>query len=193
MTKSELRKTFLAKQRLLSHIERVEKSSQVAEVFFESFDLIKIKYLHCFIPIEEFNEIDTMPIFQRLWREYPHILTVVPRVNFQSGEMESLLFTETTELASNKWSIKEPLHDDVVANDMIDMVLVPGLCFDLNGHRVGYGKGFYDRFLATCKPDCIKVGLSYFPSVNRIDYIASHDEVLDYCVCADGLQVRDLN
>src|SRR5215216_1823641 len=182
MRKSELRKIYLDKQRSLLPAERGNKSFQIARLFFDNFDLTTIKYLHCFIPIEEFNEIDTMPIFQRLWTEHPHIRTVVPRVNFQSGEMESLLFTESTELAINKWKIKEPLHDDIVGNQVIDMVLLPGLCFDLNGHRVGYGKGFYDRFLAACKRDCIKVGLSYFPLVNRIDDVAPHDEVLHYCV-----------
>src|SRR5215213_6887453 len=139
MTKSELRKTFLAKQRSLSPAERDERSSRVAETFFENFDLTTINYLHCFIPIEKFNEIDTMPIFYKVWADYPHIRTLVPRVNIRSGEMESLLFTKSTELASNEWSIKEPLHNEVVANDLIDMVLVPGLCFDLNRHRVGYG------------------------------------------------------
>ena len=62
----------------------------------------------------------------------------------------------------------------------IDMVLVPGLCFDGDGHRVGYGKGFYDRFLKTCRPDCIKIGLSYFEPVESIDDVHEGDVRLDF-------------
>ena len=62
------------------------------------------------------------------------------------------------------------------------MVLVPLLCFDESGHRVGYGKGFYDRFLTKCRPDTQKVGLSYFPPVKEITDADSFDIRLDLCL-----------
>ena len=182
MTKSELRKIYLAKQGDLSPDERAEKSQQIANQFFRSFDLSQIKVLHCFIAIEKFNEIDTTLIFRRLWKDFPHIVTLVPRVNFESGEIENLKFTPGTKLVENVWKIHEPIHDEYVETTEIDMVLVPLLCFDRQGHRVGYGKGFYDKFLTKCRPDCIKVGLSYFQPVNKIDDRGAHDVVLDVCV-----------
>ena len=59
---------------------------------------------------------------------------------------------------------------------------MPLLCFDAAGHRVGYGKGFYDKFLSKCRPDCTKIGLSYFPPVEAIAATGGHDIMLDICV-----------
>src|SRR5947208_4157042 len=98
MTKSELRKIYLAKQMGLSPDERAKKCQQIAALFFENVDLRQISLLHCFIAIEKFNEIDTTFVFQRLWRDFPQVTTVVPRINFISGEIENLKFTPTTEL-----------------------------------------------------------------------------------------------
>ena len=66
------------------------------------------------------------------------------------------------------------------------MVLVPGVCFDRDGHRVGYGKGFYDRFLKTCRPDCVKIGLSFFEPVEKIDDVHNGDIALDFLVSAES-------
>ena len=62
------------------------------------------------------------------------------------------------------------------------MVFVPLLAFDLKGHRVGYGKGFYDNLLASCKPETIKVGFSFFDAEAEIEDVFSGDIPLDYCV-----------
>jgi 5-formyltetrahydrofolate cyclo-ligase len=186
MTKAGLRKIYLEKQKALSLEERVSKSRQIAARFFDSVGLGNIKTLHCFIPIEKFNEIDTMLIFDRLWREFPGVQTVAPRVDSGTGEMRSLKFARETELIKNAWEIHEPVHHETVDTGEIDVVLVPLLCCDRQGHRVGYGKGFYDRFLAVCRPDCLKIGLSYFPPVARIEDIHPGDISLDRMVTPDG-------
>lgn len=182
MTKGELRTIYLEKLKTLSSEERAEKSRLIADQFFATFDLTNINFLHCFIPIEKFNEVDTSFIFKRIWSDFPSIHTVVPRACFRTGEMESLRFTHETELKQNAWQIHEPLHDEAVGIAEIDIVLVPGLCFDKEMHRVGYGKGFYDRFLSKCRADCVKVGLSYFEPVDTIDDVSKYDMRLDYCV-----------
>jgi 5-formyltetrahydrofolate cyclo-ligase len=184
MTKSELRKTYLARQRELSASQREEMSQRVADLFFQSFDLASINFLHCFIPIEKFNEVNTRSIIERLWRDFPRIQTVVPRVDFETNEMRNLKFDAHTTLVKNAWHIDEPAHDDLVETKLIDMVLVPGVCFDRLGHRVGYGKGFYDRFLAKCRYDCIRVGISYFQPVDEISDIHEGDMRLDAIVAA---------
>ena len=96
-------------------------------------------------------------------------MVVVPRVDHETNEMKSLKFSSDTQLVRSAWEIEEPVHDETVADAEIDMVLTPGVCFDRVGHRVGYGKGFYDRFLKRCRPDCLKIGLSYFEPVDKID------------------------
>lgn len=187
MTKSELRKLYLQKQKALSPAERAEKSRALAERFFESFDLTGIRYLHCFIALEKFNEIDTLPIFQRVWRDHPDIATLVPRIEPDGHGLSHLHFKADTELVRNSWEISEPASGEHVEPRKIDMVLVPLLAFDARGHRTGYGKGFYDRFLARCRPDCLKIGLSYFSPADEIDDAGEHDIALDAFVTPDGV------
>ena len=182
MTKAELRKIYLTKQRSLSPFERKRKSEQIATFFFQHFDLAKIKFLNCFVAIEKFNEVDTLLIFQKIWLEFPQIETLVPRINFQTNEIENLKFTETTKLFKNTWEIDEPTENELVETEKIDIVLVPLLCFDVQGFRVGYGKGFYDRFLKNCRTDCLKIGLSYFPPTEVISDAQNFDVKLDFCI-----------
>src|SRR5688572_16078389 len=106
MTKSQLRKVYLQKQRSLSRENRSAKSERIAFNFFSSFDLSAIQYLHCFISIEKFNEVSTRPLLELLWSDFPKVQTVVPRVDFESHEMVSLRFNARTQLVQNAWSIK---------------------------------------------------------------------------------------
>lgn len=62
------------------------------------------------------------------------------------------------------------------------MVLIPLLAFDKKGYRVGYGKGFYDRFLADCRPDVVKVGLSVFEPIDEIADLNEFDIKMDFCI-----------
>lgn len=185
MTKAELRKIFLASQKSFSDEEREVKSFSIAELFFQSFDLSKIEFLHLFLPIEKFREIDTKPIFEKVRREFPFVRTLVPRVDFQTNEIENLKFSTATETAKNVWHIHEPTHDEKIETEKIDAVLVPLLCFDRKGFRVGYGKGFYDKFLKNCRADCVKIGLNYFPPIEKISDVNDFDVSLDYCVTPD--------
>lgn len=187
MLKAELRKICLEKQKSLSTAERTSKSRQISGLFFNKFDLSRIKFLHCFVPIEKFNEIDTKLIFERVWREFPRVETLVPRVDFETGEIENLKFTPETVLVQNQWQIHEPSHDETVATKDIDVILVPLLSFDKRGFRVGYGKGFYDRLLKNCRADCLKIGLSYFAPVEEIEDAREFDVKLDFCVTPEGI------
>lgn len=182
MLKAKLRKICLEKQKSLSPAERTSKSRQISDLFFDKFDLSRIKFLHCFMPIEKFNEIDTKVIFERVWREFPQVETLVPRVNFETSEIENLKFTPETALVQNQWNIHEPSHDEKVEAAEIDLILVPLLSFDARGFRVGYGKGFYDRLLKNCRADCLKIGLSYFAPVEEIEDAWKFDVKLDFCV-----------
>ncbi len=182
MTKTELRKTYLAKQKDMSPIARAEHSFHISQLFFSSLELSEIQFLHCFLPIERYNEINTHIILEKIWRDLPQIETVVPRVNLDTNEIENLRYTHETELVLSNWQINEPSHDEIVETEKVDLIVVPLLCFDLRGHRVGYGKGFYDRFLAKCRPGAKKVGLSYFPPVKEIPDVYGLDIRLDLCI-----------
>ena len=182
MNKSQLRKIYTARQKNLSPFETKQKSELIADGFFREFDLSKVQILHCFIAIEKYNEIDTTLIFKRLWDNYPQIETLVPRVNFQTGKVENLKFTIDTKLKSNIWQIKEPVNDEIIETKEIDIILVPLLCFDQKGFRVGHGKGFYDKLLKNCRNDCLKIGLSFFEPTKKIFDVENYDVKLDFCV-----------
>lgn len=182
MLKKNLRKIYLDQRKSLSAAEKEVKSFSIAERFFKNFDLSKINFLHSFLPIERFAEIDTRPIFEKIWRAFPRIQTLVPRVNYQTDEIENLTFSIETETAKNAWQIHEPTHDKTIETEKIDMVLVPLLCFDERGYRVGYGKGFYDKFLSGCRADCRKIGLNYFAPVEKISDVNEFDVPLDFCI-----------
>jgi 5-formyltetrahydrofolate cyclo-ligase len=182
LNKSELRQIYLEKRQSLSPDELKVGSEAVANRFFEAFDLNGVQILDIFVSIARFNEIDTSTIFHGIWSGYPQIITTAPRVNHENGHLEHFAFGAESDLLQNNWGISEPVPGVVVTEEMIDMVLVPLLCFDRDGHRVGYGKGFYDKFLARCRPDCISVGLSYYPPVDRIDDVGEHDIRLDHVI-----------
>lgn len=182
MTKAELRKIYLAQQKSLSSVERKQKSEQIAERLFRAFDFRRVDFLHCFLPIEKFGEIDTRIIFERVWCEFPNVKTVLPRVNFATHEIENVRFTAETKLVQNQWQIKEPVSGELVEAKRLEMALVPLLGFDENGFRVGYGKGFYDRLLQKCQAECLKIGLSYFEPIEEIWDLENFDVRMDFTV-----------
>jgi 5-formyltetrahydrofolate cyclo-ligase len=83
----------------------------------------------------------------------------------------------------NKWNIPEPAEGIEIDVSLLQVVFVPLLVCDEKGHRVGYGKGYYDRFLGQCKPEIVKIGLSFFDPIPEIDDVYSGDIPLDFCVC----------
>lgn len=177
--KPELRQIYLTKQKSLSESERNEKSQQIAEQFFTKFSLKKVQNLHLFLSIEKNGEVATKFIYERLGQDFPNIQTFVPRVRGES--LEHLAFIANTEFSVNNWQITEPIGNDLVDEKLFDVVIVPLLCFDGRGYRVGYGKGFYDKFLVKCREDCLKIGVSFSPPVEEFE-INEFDMKLDYCL-----------
>jgi 5-formyltetrahydrofolate cyclo-ligase len=144
------------------------------------------KNIHLFLPIVKFNEMDTFSIINYLGEKYPSLQIVIPRINFET--MEHIVFDSVqTVLEKNKYDIPEPLGGTLVSAAQIDSVLVPLLAFDKKGHRVGYGKGFYDRFLTQCRPETQKIGLSFFDPVDEITDADAWDVKLNKCICPDKI------
>lgn len=187
MTKAELRAQFLGQRRALPAAEVARRSDAIAVRFFTLFDEYLSQQaitIHTFLPIVRQNEVNTWPIIQRLRRDYQRIRIAVSATDMATNRLLHYLLTPSTPLAENRWGVPEPTGDDLLRiNSLeIDLVLIPLLVFDRHGHRVGYGKGYYDRFLATCRPDCLKIGLSLFGPVEQIDDIELTDVRLDGCI-----------
>ncbi len=141
-------------------------------------------YYHLFLPIFEKKEIDTSFVLSILQGKDKEV--VVPKVSGPSS-LTHYLLTDNTTLAKNAWGIPEPVDGLTISPKKIDFVFVPLLAFDRKGNRVGYGKGFYDRFLAECRPGVIKIGLSLFEAVEKVTDVADTDIGLDYCATPTNL------
>jgi 5-formyltetrahydrofolate cyclo-ligase len=177
MTKQELRKIYLEKRLKLSDIEYDELSQQICDQFFRSVDLSQLKVVHLFLPIKKNKEPNTWFIIDRLKNEFPFIKIAIPKV--EGDILINYYLDSDCRLQENKWGIFEPIHGNLVNIKEIDLVLVPLLAFDLDGHRVGYGKGYYDRFLHDCKDSCFKIGISFFNAIEKITDANDFDIKLD--------------
>ncbi len=186
MTKAELRKQYLQKRQQLTEAEYLHLNRLLCEHFFSSIDVSFLKVVHTFLPIREKKEPDTWLIIDRTRREFPHIRLSLPKLNLE-GEMENIYFEGIHQLEKSTWGIEEPRHGVPTPAEKIDLVLVPLLCFDKAGNRVGYGKGYYDTFLASCKPSCHKLGISLFSTPEVIDDLNENDVALDAVLTPLGL------
>lgn len=184
MTKKELRLEYKAKRQQLSENEIEEKSLAVANKIM-SLPIWEHTYFHIFLPIETHKEVNTEFILHLLSGKDKEI--VVSTSDFETRNMEHFLLTDNTKFKNNAYGIPEPQNGLHVPPSKIDVIFVPLLAFDVSGNRVGYGKGFYDKFLATCRPETIKIGLSLFPAVDAIHDIFESDIKLDYCVTPDEI------
>jgi 5-formyltetrahydrofolate cyclo-ligase len=182
MNKAQLRQLYLDKRRQYSPEEVQWKSLQMAMRFFSRFTFENVKYLHVFLTIAKQNEVDTWPIIQRLSKSYPVVQITVPKADLATYAMESYLYGPGISLHTNKWGMAEPQDAPLIEPSALDMILLPLLAFDEKGYRVGYGKGFYDRYLSRCRPDILKVGLSMEAPVAEIGDTDAYDMRMDYCV-----------
>lgn len=179
MDKKELRKKYKALRQTLSEKEIEDKSLAIANQLIQMKIWDKL-YYHLFLTIAEQKEIDTEFILQVLAGKDKEI--VLSKCEFSTLGMIHYLLTDNTKIKKNSYNVPEPIDGIEVPDAKIDVVFVPLLAYDKEGNRVGYGKGFYDNFLSKCKPETIKVGLSFFPPEEIINGISENDVKLDYCV-----------
>jgi 5-formyltetrahydrofolate cyclo-ligase len=184
MTKKELRAKYKILRKKLSPDEISEKSLTIANKLL-SLPVWDKDFYHVFLPISEMNEVDTQFILHILSGKDKHI--VVSRSDFDTRQMTHFLLADNTTIRKNEYGIPEPLDGIAIDTKKIDVVFVPLLAFDNSGNRVGYGKGFYDKFLAECRTDTIKIGLSFFDAVEPLEDVFESDVKLDYCVMPDNI------
>ncbi len=184
MNKTAIRKKYKALRNELS-IESIEIQSLNIANRLVGMPIWDKNFYHLFLTIEEQKEVNTEYLLHVLAGKDKDV--VVSKSDFDSGLMHHFLLTDNTKIKKNAWHIPEPVDGIEVPVSKIDVVFVPLLAFDLQGHRVGYGKGFYDRFLAQCKPETLKIGLSLFDAITQIEDIDPSDIALDYCITPNGI------
>ena len=183
MDKSQIRTQYKELRKELSEIEVMDKSLLIANRCLE-LPFWEEKIFHLFLTLEDQNEVDTALILTLLQGKDKEV--VVPKIA-DAEQLQHFLLTDQTRFQKNALGIPEPVSGIEIEASKIDVVFVPLLAFDNKGHRVGYGKGYYDRFLATCRPNCIKVGLSFFEKEQDSFIIEPTDIPLDYCVTPEKI------
>lgn len=181
MTKQQLREEYKAQRLQLTNEEYQALNIKLFEQF-QQLDFSGIKCIHMFLPIEQNREPDTYLIRKWLKGNYPQIKLVFPKTNFRTLHMRSYADDADLVLAVNNFGITEPAAGNEIEAEEIDMILLPMLAFDIQGYRVGYGKGFYDRFVTLCRADVQLIGLSLLDPVKSIDDVNGHDLWMHTCL-----------
>ena len=162
MVKSALRRAALLRRQALSQPEITQRSQQLSDQLFQHFPVAQWRWLHLFLPMAQQHEPDIWVIIHRIWAEELAVRLVAPVVQPDGCSLKHYELTPETPLHTSRWGISEPVETVAteVPTTLLDAVLVPLLTVDAAGHRVGYGGGFYDRFLAECEPNTQFIGIS---------------------------------
>lgn len=172
MDKTELRREIRARKRAMTEAEIEERSARLAQLFFASRAYQNAKTIYGYLPYNQ--EVRTVPMLERALKDGKKV--AVPKV--YGDEMKFLYLDDLTAVAKGYAGIPEPIADEPVAQDETALVLMPGLAFDPQGHRIGYGGGFYDKFLAA-EPHHPTLALCYeFQMLPKLD-VEDHDIPVD--------------
>ena len=181
MTKKELRKIYREKRAALTAAEK-NKLEDLMLIQFQQLDIHIPALIMTYAPFEKENEFDPQLITDYCYFKNPHQQLFYPVISEKDNTMESVIVNDHTVFAPNKYGIDEPVHALPMFPEEIDLLIVPLLAFDIKGNRVGYGKGYYDRFLKECREDLVKVGFSFFEAEAEISDIKRYDVKLDHCI-----------
>ena len=154
MDKKELRRTIRERKRAMTEEEIVQRSEKLGKLFVQSEAYKNAKTIYGYLPYNQ--EVRTVPMLEQALKDGKRV--AVPKVY---GDEMKFLYLEDLSLVEKGYAgIPEPIADGPMADDDTALVLMPGLAFDPQGHRIGYGGGFYDKFLAA-EPNHPTLALCY--------------------------------
>lgn len=184
MDKAGIRSLYKTKRMELSPAERL-KLDDLLLIHFQQLPIDIPSMIMTYAPMEKFGEFDPQLITDYCFFKNPGQVLFFPVI--RDDMLYSVVVDDNTNFALSKFGVAEPVDGVDMFPEEIDLVIVPLLAFDNNGYRVGYGKGYYDRFLKECREDALKIGFSYFAPVDMIDDIHAFDVKLDYCITPETI------
>lgn len=190
MLKKELRTKYKELRKELSNNEIDKRSRAIVRLIDNHIDLSN-KVVSLFLPIKKHKEVNTYFLLDYLKQK--NIKITAPKSDFKTVTLTHVLIENKTQIEVSNFGIPEPKKGISVDINTIDLVFVPFLAVDKKGFRVGYGKGFYDRFLSHCKPDCLFIGLHLFESFEQIDDIHEGDIPLHLIISPDKITYCERN
>jgi 5-formyltetrahydrofolate cyclo-ligase len=183
MLKDEARKLFLSKRISITSEAYNHINNKILEEIESLKPQLEGKNIHIFLSISDKAEIKTSRIIELLRSWNCSIYTSIS--NFDKSTMDTIELKTDTIIKENKYGIPEPVSSQFTSSSILDIIFIPLLAYDQSGYRVGYGKGFYDRYLANCNKDLFKIGLSPFEPIKSISNIDQFDVPLDICISPD--------
>lgn len=184
MNKKDLRRKYKSLRSILSTDEIEDFSLKIANQALK-LPIWNFENYHIFLSIHEHREVQTDYLLHILNGKDKNV--IVSKSDFENRTMQHVLLTDNVTIKKNEWNIPEPQNGFSVVDEQIDVVFIPLLAYDVSGNRVGYGKGFYDLFLSKCKPNVVKVGVSFFDAEPTIADTNRNDIRLDYCITPDKI------
>jgi len=166
MKKQELRALYKQKRKDLTEIQIKGLQENIYQQIY-NLDLSAVKNVHLFLSMPKFKEIDTAPLIT--WFRNKNKRIVVSKCNFKDNTLSHFYLEENTVLSLNKFGVLEPVAAELVEENKLDLIFIPMLISDDKKFRVGYGKGFYDRFLSNCRKDAKFIGLNFFSPIKAIE------------------------
>ena len=166
MKKQELRALYKQKRKDLTEIQIKGFQENIYQQIY-NLDLSTVKNVHLFLSMPKFKEIDIAPLITYFRNKNKRI--VVSKCNFKDNTLSHFYLEENTVLSLNKFGVLEPVAAELVEENKLDLIFIPLLISDDKKFRVGYGKGFYDRFLSNCRKDAKFIGLNFFPPITAIE------------------------
>jgi len=179
MLKVDARNLLLQKRQKLAASDCV-KWDDLILIQLQKLDWSKTHCIGNYYPIEKYNEPNSLLLVKYLNYIIPDLVITYPVVNTNMGTMN--FFIASDEMIINELGITEPHAEKQMEHDRIDTFLVPLLGFDLLGHRVGFGKGFYDKYFENCKHQHQRIGISYFDPIPNIQDTHDFDVPLTHCI-----------
>ncbi len=179
MLKLAARKEFLEKRKNLTASECL-KWDDLLLIQFQKLDWANVSSVANFYPLENHNEPNSLLFTRYLKWLIPGIQMVYPVVDATTATIS--FYKETEEIRFNNWGIAEPISTEKLEPHSIDAVIVPLIGFDLKGHRIGYGKGFYDKYFENYPKHRPRIGVSYFEPISNIEDTHEFDVPLTHCI-----------
>lgn len=167
--KEKLRKELLERRKSISEPEYYGASADIIEQLKEQAEYRNARTIHSYVSINQRREVETRELIKEMLAKGTEV--VVPITDFEAGTLTHVRLTSYQDLESNKWGVLEPVNGQEVLPEALELVIVPMVAADEECNRIGYGEGFYDRFLS--QVSCPKIGLIF--ERNVVDELPTED------------------
>jgi len=181
MNKAAVRKYYKEKRLALSEKEKL-KLDDLLLIQFQQLGFSDIENILTYWPMQQLNEPNVQSINRYLFHSLPYTQFYYPVINSQTNLLDIWLVNDDTTYTANKFGVFEPTNGILANATDVQLVLIPNIICDIYGNRIGYGKGYYDKFLATANNDILKIAINYFEPCEAISDVGPYDVPVDYYV-----------